>query len=695
MSRPACRRRTAFLSVLGLAGLLLGVGVSLGANRPALPAPTDLAPPLSFRIDQGDESNRFVRVGPIAAHLVLRAGRAPRLLVVFPADDSGIGVWFEPGGIAARWQVAHAPQPISARDAHGRLLRGAAIELRLMMPRLQVRQVLLSSVRVLRDYEASGVVPEAVRTPVRWSAQTVSWSRDRLDGAAGYRLVLQGLQGTRFNAGTLRAGSDGVLHVRLLALCGAQPLNPVGGAALWNARAQPDQREREVLSFLSYRQKYLAGSWRFDTYFGRDTLISLMLLAPVLQPTAVDSGIDSVLARLSGDGEVAHEEAIGEYAVLLNQAAGRGRSDTPVYDYGMLDENFLLAPVLAHWWLDEPAGRARAAQFLAAGTDSGDSRGARVMRNLRFVIRRTAAFARAPTFHNLVGLKPGQRAGDWRDSPDGLDEGQYPYDVNVALVPAALAAITRLGDSGLLTGYLRAGDRELLAEAARQLQVWSREAAPLFAVRVGAKQAAVRVESYASALGLSAFGPVAALQGAPVQFEALALDANGRALPVMHSDESFALLLDDLSAAQLQQALQTLFRPFPAGLYTPVGLLVANPAYTDGAAQTRFTSAAYHGTVIWSWQQAVLAAGLQRQLSRVDLPAPLHAQLQQARSQLWAAIGASRALRSAELWSWSYQRGHYRPEPFQPASGEAEADAAQLWSTLYLALAPPSPARSR
>lgn len=38
-----------------------------------------------------------------------------------------------------------------------------------------------------------------------------------------------------------------------------------------------------MLTFLSYREKYLAGSWRFDTYFGRDTMMSLTLLAPVLQ----------------------------------------------------------------------------------------------------------------------------------------------------------------------------------------------------------------------------------------------------------------------------------------------------------------------------------------------------------------------------------------------------------------------------
>ena len=68
---------------------------------------------------------------------------------------------------------------------------------------------------------------------------------------------------------------------------------------------------RNTLRFLSYREKFLAGSWRFNTYFGRDTLMSLRLLMPALQPPAIEAGLNSVLARLADDGEVAHEEGIG------------------------------------------------------------------------------------------------------------------------------------------------------------------------------------------------------------------------------------------------------------------------------------------------------------------------------------------------------------------------------------------------
>ncbi len=110
--------------------------------------------------------------------------------------------------------------------------------------------------------------------------------------------------------------------------------------------------------------------------------------------------------------------------------------------------------------------------------------------------------------------------------------------------------------------------------------------------------------------------------------------------------------------AQLQRTIDALMRPLPAGLLTPVGLLVANPAFADRETQARFDNTAYHGTVVWSWQQAVFAAGLSRQLARTDLSADLRTRLQTARSQLWKAIDAGSALRSSELWSWSFSNGH-------------------------------------
>ena len=656
----------------------------------ATAARADSPPELRFRIDLGGQTNLFQRRGPVAAHVVLRAGRTPRLIVAFPAGDSGVGVWLGPAPASLRWSVGPLA-PVSTADARGRALFGVEFELRANVARLKLQRILLSSVRVLRDYAASRRVPAGIEVGAARHGAALAWSRDRLDGAPGYRLSMEGLNGTRLEGDRI-ASASGTIHVRVRALTGEPPLTALGGAALLEQSAAAEARERDVLSFLSYREKYLAGSWRFDTYFGRDTLMTLRLLAPVLTHEAGARAIDSVLERLSAQGEVAHEEAIGEYAVLLNAATARGPSAAPVYDYRMIDEDFLLAPVAADWLLDR-LDRGGAVRFLAGRDGRGELRGEALLRNLRFVVRRTAAFARAPQALNLIGLKSGARAGDWRDSAQGLDGGTYPYDVNVALVPAALAAIDRLGRSGLLQPFLRAGDSALASAAASQYARWQQAAPPLFAVRVSPAEAAVQVRRCAMGLGVDPAPALAAVKAHSVAFDALALDAAGRALPVMQSDSGFALLLGTPGSDALERVL-ALLEPFPAGLLTPAGLLVANPAYADPATQARFTAHAYHGTVIWGWQEALLAAGLDRQLARTDLPALVRSGLERARERLWRVIDAGRAFRGTELWSWRARAGRIQAQPFQGDAGDVEADAAQLWSTVFLALRPPWQARA-
>jgi hypothetical protein len=140
----------------------------------------------------------------------------------------------------------------------------------------------------------------------------------------------------------------------------------------------------------------------------------------------------------------------------------------------------------------------------------------------------------------------------------------------------------------------------------------------------------------------------------------------------------------------LAEPLIELMRPFPAGLLTPVGVVVANPVYAAPAIQAKLSSSAYHGTVIWSWQQAVLAAGLQRQLRRPDLPPSSKAQMRAAQTQLWEAIRAAHTMRNSELWSWTFAGGRFEIAPFGTNAADAdESNAAQLWSTVYLAIPTP------
>jgi hypothetical protein len=661
--------------------------VAASANAAAPPAP------LQFRITEGRVLNAFYQQGPVSAHLLLSAGTQPRVLVAFPAGNSGVGVWFEPTQAPVRWTLSTV-KGVNRPDARGRVLHGIEAEATVDAS-LVVRDAVLSSVRVLRDYQINGAYPVEVKSaPKLTQAKTLEWSRPRLDGAAGYTLSIT------VENGEVRGGNDAPLtlsasragdplRLRITALTGETPLTPLGPNLL-TKNANDDPRSREVLSFLSYQEKFLAGSWRFDTYFGRDTLMSLRLLLPALAPEALEGGLAAVLQRLAPNGEVAHEEDIGEFAVLRHRKQGEGVSDAPIYDYNMIDDDFMLAPVAGAYLLDQDGGRGRAKAFLARRMPNGEAVGAALARNFTWVAQSARAFGQTPQPANLISLKPGLSYGQWRDSQDGLAGGRYPFDVNAAFVPAAMAAIERFVLSGLLEPYLSPDQRRALANAGDVADVWSREAPGMFRVRISEADARRQITAYAAELGVNAAPALDVLPSGALVVSAIALDAQYKPIPVLHSDGGFALLLQNPPPDVVEQLVDTMLRPFPAGLLTDAGLLVANPAFADATRQHQLGRTAYHGTVTWSWQQALFAAGLERQIARRDLPAPTIQRLRMAHERLWSVITKTRELRASELWSWRYAEGRYEPVPFGQSSGDVdESNAAQLWSTVYLAIPTP------
>ena len=648
---------------------------------------------LSFDVDEGPNLNSFLREGPVAAHLLLRSGTDPRIVVAFPAGNSGVGLWFSHGTQPVHWTLHGRPRPLTAKDTRGRLLYGMSAEAIVTgSADLIFRQAVLSSVRVLRDYQALGTFPAEVAASPMLQDSTITWSRDRLDGAAGYRLSIQVTHGA-LHADHLIPASDGTIALKITALSGEVPLTPLWGEHLLNDRAQADAAARNVLTFLSYKEKFLAGSWRFNTYFGRDTLMSVRLLMPVLAPEAVDAGLGAVLTRLSPQGEVAHEEDIGEFAILDHLRATGEKSDAPTFNYNMIDGSFMLAPVAAQWLLADARGRAEASAFLRrmdGRRDSPQAFGADLAGNLRFVLKAAARFAADPRAPNLIALKPGFDAGQWRDSNDGLGGGRFPYDVNAVFVPAALEAAARFFESALLDSYLDSADRELFAHAKAMAGTWRSKAGPLFAVSVPNLKARQDITGYAASLKIADGAALHAVDDIAVSFPALALTADDHAIAVIHSDVGFDLLFGRPTATVLGIGVTALMRPFPAGLLTPVGVVVANPVYAAPALQGKLTRSAYHGTVVWSWQQAVLAAGLRRQVHREDLPPSLKEHLRAAQTELWRAIGAAHNMRNSELWTWNFEQGRFEIAPFGANASDAdESNAAQLWSTVYLAIPAP------
>jgi hypothetical protein len=251
----------------------------------------------------------------------------------------------------------------------------------------------------------------------------------------------------------------------------------------------PDQTTS--LSFLSYSTKLLAGAWRFLTYFGRDSMIALLLLQPVLSEGdggAIEAVIGAVLERINRtDGSVCHEETIGDYATYLNKQ-NNVTSTAPQYDYKMVDSDYYLPIVMQNYFVDTAAGRARLGDFFGTKASvSPDNEGLSykdlALINAERIINTSAPFAQegGQIKDNLIHLKEGQIVGEWRDSTYGIGGGRIPYDVNAALVPAALRAIATLASSGYFPEH-----PEWNSTAAEYAQIWEDKTLAFFEVRLTA-----------------------------------------------------------------------------------------------------------------------------------------------------------------------------------------------------------------
>src|SRR5437588_165816 len=80
------------------------------------------------------------------------------------------------------------------------------------------------------------------------------------------------------------------------------------------------EREIRGSELLSYREKMMAGLPNFATYFGRDMLMTALLMQPVWAPAMPEHVIASALEKLAPDGDVSHEEALGSQAIRENAA---------------------------------------------------------------------------------------------------------------------------------------------------------------------------------------------------------------------------------------------------------------------------------------------------------------------------------------------------------------------------------------
>ncbi len=384
----------------------------------------------------------------------------------------------------------------------------------------------------------------------------------------------------------------------------------------------------------------------------------------------------AALLKLAPDGEVSHEEALGGQAIRENGAeflktgnrALLGDLQATRENYWMVDDDFQLPVVAGHYFADPRVADTRKRAFARRW-------GAALRKNLAFVARQAAPYARQQIATNLVSFKRDAdgwcHPGSWRDSRVGYAGGCYAFDVNVVWVPAALRAI------GAIDSTLRAiGEPgiENAAAIARAAEAW-RGTGRHFIVALEPADVEARVRAKLASLPApehAHWDSVIAAAGFPtdtLRFPAVSLDSAGRPIPVMSTDPAMWLLLERQPDERETELLRPFVLPYPIGLFIDgVGLAVANDAYATPRVWDMFERDLYHSPrVVWGREVNVLLAALATR----NRPGVI--------DSVRTAVARS-GLQYAELWSYKFDGGALRPVRYGSSSD------VQLWTLTDLAV---------
>ncbi len=562
-------------------------------------------------------------------------------------------------------------------------------------------------------------IERGVRTDTTW---TVRVEQVSFDGKSHLWLSLEGdtretVPTLAGNVVTIRRPAGGPVHVTVGVTTDAPALAPLTRGEIFNdeflrfaaqvradtahpLRARRLEREVRGVELLCYREKLMAGLPNFATYFGRDMLMTALLMQPVWAPAMSEHVVGSALGKLSPAGDVSHEEALGGQAIRENAAeynrlvsAGQlararallGHLAAMRENYVMVDDDFQLPVVAARYLADPRVPADRKRHFLQS-----EEHLKRLLSNLAFVTRKAAPYARSPVATNLVSFP---RAPDglgswisasWRDSRAGYGGGRFAMDVNVIWVPHALEAVGTILDALQPLGVTPVIREQPLATFARDRAALERAVAAWkgaerhFRVSLTPDEVTKRVAArlaWLPAAGREYWEGVLRREGSArdtLRFLALSLDGSGRPIPIVNTDPAMALLLDSLGRARILELVGPTLLPYPVGLFVDdLGPVTANDAYAGRDVWEAFRRDAYHSpSVVWGRDVNALLAGLARQRGNG---------LDSALSRIEAAVDRS-GLRHAELWSYTVENGRLVPSRYGTSSD------VQLWSLTDLAV---------
>ncbi len=513
-------------------------------------------------------------------------------------------------------------------------------------------------------------------------------------------------------------------------------------------RARWLERQTRGVELLVSHEKLMAGLPTYATYFGRDILVSALMMRSIWRPEMSQFAIASVLRKLSPSGQVSHEEALGgqavresaaEYAQLVDRylaARRRGggnarpadsllaRADQVLREsrrarenYHMIDDEFQLPVLVARWITDSTVSRDAKRTFLLDSTDGTGTRLARLLRELALVARMTEAYASEQTAANLVSFAArdsGWASTSWRDSNAGYGGGRYAMDVNAIWVPHALESLARIlatiRELGFAFDSFAARDAVLAAGTPlaryasdslvlrRAIDAWS-GAWRHFLVRLSAADVRARVAARLAAMPTverthwtSLLASNRADQDS-LTLLALSLDANAQPLGIANSDPSTRLFLgdvtgtgDSLGVDAVLRDVRLFVRPYPVGLFIDrVGPVVANDAYAAAPVWRTFERDPYHGPrVAWGREVNLFLLGVSNRIELAQRSARA-ATLDAYVRELRAA--ADQVKTAVDASGFHSELWSYRFENGKPVPSRYGTGAdVQLWSTTNLAV---------
>lgn len=450
--------------------------------------------------------------------------------------------------------------------------------------------------------------------------------------------------------------------------------NPADAAKVMRYRLL--ERDVRGTELLSSKEKLMAGLPNYATYFGRDMMMTSLMMQPVWTDAMPEFVIASALRKLGPEGDVSHEEALGGQAIRENAAEynahmanyfalrqrSRSAADTALTkaralladlqkvreNYHMRDDEFQLPVVVARYLMNPGVSNARKRAFLMNADDGRGPRLGLLFRELALVATLSTPYGRDPVVQNLIGsprLNPTQwRSISWRDSNAGYANGRFAMDINAIWAPRALQAIAEIfsalksigftdqqlqartpsGFGGtMLTDYLR--DPTSLDRA---ISNW-KGAVNHFVVKLTPSEIRTEVQqklAWLPATERAYWGNVLAKSAAdtlPLTFLAISLDSAGTPIPVVNTDPATWLLLRDASdvtpdaIAAVTRDVEAIVRPFPVGLFASgLGPFVANDAYAPQNVWEAFKADTYHSPrVVWGREVNLILLGLSSQIN--------------------------------------------------------------------------------